>query len=109
MISLGPYVAPAGSTLVLQATYAAAFGAVGKQGLWRSAAYPSAASTSTTASAAGSLSVRPVVALSTEFEMNAARTVLPCLDQPGYKVSVGRGGEGAGAREGVSAGGLACR
>jgi hypothetical protein len=75
LLSLGPYSAPAGSTLVLQLSYRASFGQ--RQGLWRSAAYPSTA--------------RPgqqVVALSTALEPSAARMVLPCLDEPRYKVRV---------------------
>lgn len=73
LLSQGPYTAPAGSTLVLQLTYTASFGE--REGLWRSAAYPSTA--------------RPgqqVVALSTALETSAARMVLPCLDEPRYKV-----------------------
>jgi hypothetical protein len=73
---LGPYAAPAGSTLLLHINYTAAFGR-NKQGLWRSAAYP----------APGALG-QEVVALVSEFEMNAARTVLPCLDEPQHKVGV---------------------
>lgn len=76
IMSLGPLVAPAGSTLLLQVTYRAGFGA--RQGLWRSSPYPSAAAPG-----------QQAVALSTELEMNAARTLLPCLDEPRYKVSKG--------------------
>lgn len=76
ILSLGPLVAPAGSTLLLQVSYRAAFGT--RQGLWRSSPYPSTAAPG-----------QQVVTLSTELEMNAARTVLPCLDEPRYKVSKG--------------------
>lgn len=79
LISLGPLLAPAGSTLLLQLSYTAHFG-THKQGLWRSAPYPAPG-------APGS----EVVALASEFEMSAARTVLPCLDEPQYKVG-GAGG-----------------
>jgi hypothetical protein len=76
LLSLGPHTAPAGSTLVLQVTYTASFGQ--REGLWRSAAYTSKA--------------RPgqqVVALSSALETSAARMVLPCLDEPRYKVRAG--------------------
>lgn len=75
LISLGPLVAPAGSTLLLQLSYTAQFGAH-KQGLWRSAPYP----------AQGAPPGSEIVALASEFETSAARAVLPCLDEPQYKV-----------------------
>jgi hypothetical protein len=75
ILSLGPYLAPAGSNLSLQFNYTASFGGKPPVGLLRSAAYPSAAGRG-----------QEVVALATQFETSFARTVLPCLDEPKYKV-----------------------
>lgn len=74
IMSLGPYLAPAGSTLQLSFTYTAHFGSW-PVGLWRSAAFPSPARQG-----------QQAVALATQFETVFARTVLPCLDEPSYKV-----------------------
>jgi hypothetical protein len=76
LLSLGPLVAPAGATLLLATRYTAAVQQ--RQGLWRSSPYVSHRQ------AAGQQ--RQVVLLSTEFEMNTARMVLPCMDLPGLKV-----------------------
>lgn len=75
ILSLGPYLAPAGSNLSLQFNYTASFGGKPPIGFLRSAAYPSAAGRG-----------KEVVALATQFETIFARTVLPCLDEPKYKV-----------------------
>lgn len=82
LLSLGPLMAPAGSTLLLSAFYSAAV-SKGGQGLWRSSSFPAASSSS---SGQQQQQQQHHVVLSTEFEMNAARSVLPCMDEPGLKV-----------------------
>jgi hypothetical protein len=91
-VSLGPLVAPAGSTLLLSATYTAAFNA--GMGLWRSSSFtPRSGSsgggggrgTGSEAAATDGTSSE-VVMLTTQFETTFARTVLPCMDLPAHKV-----------------------
>lgn len=87
MLSLGRLTAPAGSTLQLTTHYTARFHH--RQGIWRSAPFePSqvAASRNSTQQQ----QQQQVVLLNNEFETNGARLVMPCMDEPKYKVSGSR-------------------
>lgn len=76
LLSLGPLVSPAGSTLLLVTQYVATLGP-SRSGLWR------------TTFETGGAAQPPAALLSSELEMASARTVLPCVDEPRYKVRCG--------------------
>lgn len=79
LLSLGPLVAPAGSTLLLITLYTALFQP--HTGVTRSAPF-----TPTHGEASGG-EQQPAVLISTALEPVGARRVFPCMDEPQYKAS----------------------